>query len=139
MFGESYAAKIYADLNRVSTAVPSSDLADFRSFTSSASSWWAAHSSMIPDTQEQCPDSWENAKMDFPAGEIWLNATIALADCEDGEKAAANAPAAAVSAPASASASAAVLASAPATGDASLMAKINAVGIGLAVGAISLL
>jgi hypothetical protein len=69
--------------------------------------------------------------MDKIAGEIWLNATIALARCAGEGKLPAIAPAAAVSASA--------LASAPAIGDASLMAKIDAVNVGLAVGAMLLL
>jgi hypothetical protein len=109
------------NLNRISTAVPSSDVADFRSYTNSASSWWAAHSSMLADFQEQCPDTWGNAKMDTPGGEIWLNATIALAECSEQKAPAAHPQPASVSI------------SAPATGDASTKIKMDIVSAGLAV------
>ncbi|KAH7092265.1 hypothetical protein FB567DRAFT_545440 [Paraphoma chrysanthemicola] len=90
----------------ISTAVPSSGLAEFRSYTSVASSWWTAHSSMLADIRDECPNTWEDAKMDVPGGEIWLNATSAFANCGGEEKPAANAQAAAASASASASGSA---------------------------------
>jgi hypothetical protein len=116
-------------LNRLSTAVPSSDLAQFRSYTKTVSSWWAAHSSILPNLQEECPDSWENAKIDIPGGEIWLNATIALAGCSDEKKPIENVSAAAVSA----SVSISVSVPTPATGDASSKTKVDAVIAGLAV------
>jgi hypothetical protein len=65
----------------LSTAVPSSDIAEFRAYTRVASSWWAAHSSALADLREECPDTWESAKMGVPSGEVWLDATEAFADC----------------------------------------------------------
>jgi hypothetical protein len=29
---------------------------------------------MLSNLKEECPNTWENAKMDIPGGEIWLNA-----------------------------------------------------------------
>jgi hypothetical protein len=97
----------------MSTAVPSSDLAEFHSYTSVASSWWAARSSGLAEIKEQCPITWNDVKnRDVLFGEIWLNATIALADC-DGEEipAAAKSQHAAVSASPSAVMSGSALAS----------------------------
>ncbi|KAH7068310.1 hypothetical protein BKA63DRAFT_521531 [Paraphoma chrysanthemicola] len=113
----------------ISTAIPSSGLAEFRSYTSVASSWWAAHSSMLPDLQDECPNTWESAKMGIPGGEIWLNATSALANCGGEENPAANAQAAAASASASA----------PATGSASSLVRIDAVSAVLAIAAMLML
>jgi hypothetical protein len=76
---------------------------------------------MLSNLKEECPNTWENAKMDIPGGEIWLNATIALAECSDEKAPAADAQAAPVSA------------SVPVTGNASLKPKIDVVSAGLAV------
>jgi hypothetical protein len=67
--------------------------------------------------------------MDIPGGEIWLNATIALAGCSDEKKSIENVSAAAVSA----SVSISVSVPTPATGDASSKTKVDAVIAGLAV------
>ncbi|KAH4803042.1 hypothetical protein HBH61_179510 [Parastagonospora nodorum] len=116
----------------LSTAVPSSDVAEFRSYTSVASSWWAAHSSALADLKEECPDTWESAKMDVPSGEVWLDATEAFADCEGEGKAESGKDAkeevkSEVSVPASASTSASV------TDSASPKAKIDIGSKGLVV------
>jgi hypothetical protein len=78
---------------------------------------------MLADLQDECPNTWKSTKMDIPGGEIWLNATIAFADCVGEGKPAANAQAAAASS------------SAPAEGSASSATKIDVVSAGLAVGA----
>jgi hypothetical protein len=59
--------------------------------------------------------------MDIPGGEIWLNATIALAECSEQQAPAAHPQPASVSV------------SAPATGDASPKTKMDIVSAGLAV------
>jgi uncharacterized lipoprotein YajG len=71
--------------------------------------------------------------MDIPGGEIWLNATIALAGCSDEKKPIENVSAAAVLASVSTSASASVSVPTPATGDASSKTKVDANIVGLAV------
>ena len=76
---------------------------------------------MLADLQDECPDTWKDSKMDFPAGEAWLNATIAFSDCSGGEKPAANAHSAIVSASTAASAAA----SAQSTSTASPTTKIE--------------
>ncbi|KAH9862715.1 hypothetical protein J1614_010808 [Plenodomus biglobosus] len=65
--------------------VPSSDSADYRAYVSSAASWWSTHSSRLSDLQEECPNTWNDAKKEVLGGEIWLNATIAIAECFDGD------------------------------------------------------
>jgi hypothetical protein len=40
---------------------------------------------MLSDLQETCPNTWANAKKEVLGGEIWLNATIAIAECFDGD------------------------------------------------------
>ncbi|KAH8692465.1 hypothetical protein GQ44DRAFT_719864 [Phaeosphaeriaceae sp. PMI808] len=70
----------------LSTAVPSSDLAIFQSYGSIVSSWWSSHSSKLVDLVDDCPNSWNYAKKDLPGNEIWLNATIALAECFAGDQ-----------------------------------------------------
>lgn len=41
---------------------------------------------MLSDLQEACPNTWADAKKEVIGGEIWLNATIAIAECFDGAK-----------------------------------------------------
>lgn len=72
-------------LLRISTAIPSADLAEYRSYGSRASAWWSTHSSRLADLQDECPNTWETAKSNKLGSEIWLNATIALAGCVTGE------------------------------------------------------
>lgn len=115
-------------------------MAEFRAYTSIASSWWAARSSALPDVLDECPNTWEDLKWDFPGGEIWLNATIALADCEGAEKlnVDANAQPASGSRSAAVSQSTAASPSASAKDSASAIKKIDVVSAGLAVGAMFL-
>ena len=47
---------------------------------------------MLAELQEECPDTWEETKMSIPGGEIWLNATIAIAGCNAEEDKAVDAP-----------------------------------------------
>lgn len=83
---------------------------------------------MLADLQEECPNTWESSKMDIPGGEIWLNATIALANCTGAENLEASAQVGDPSGDRSHTT--------PATGSASVATKINAISAGLAVGAI---
>jgi hypothetical protein len=82
---------------------------------------------MLADLQVDCPNTWESSKMDIPGGEIWLNATSALANCAGEEE------------PAADSRAAAALPSTIVKGSASSVARIDAVSAGIAVGAMLML
>lgn len=110
-------------------------MAEFRAYTSTASSWWAARSSALPDILDECPNTWKDLQWDIPGGEIWLNATIALADCEAAEKSDPNAQLSSGSQSVAAAQSTTASPSAPAKDSASATKKIDAVSAGLAVGA----
>ncbi|KAF5542205.1 hypothetical protein FPHYL_11596 [Fusarium phyllophilum] len=62
-------------------SAPSSLLTAYSSYGSSASSWWAEHSSEAVQYAEYCPNRWFKAMTSLPYGPVWLNDTIAFAGC----------------------------------------------------------
>lgn len=65
----------------LTTAAPSSALTFYSAYGFFISSWWAAHSTEVPEAKEECLNTWEDAKWEVITGKYWLNATIALAEC----------------------------------------------------------
>ncbi|KAF4342823.1 hypothetical protein FBEOM_3232 [Fusarium beomiforme] len=62
-------------------SAPSSFLPAYSSYGSVASSWWAAYSSEAVKYADYCPKAWFEAMTALPYGPVWLNDTIAFADC----------------------------------------------------------
>ena len=58
-------------------------LAAYSGWASSASSFWAAHSSAAVDYAHQCPNSWWELLHGFglPGADFWLNTTLVYAGC----------------------------------------------------------
>ena len=63
------------------TAAPSSIIPAWSTFGSAVSSWWAAHSSGASSLARYCPNRWRQIMTETPYGELWLNDTIAWAEC----------------------------------------------------------
>lgn len=42
---------------------------------------------MVSELRTECPNSWKETALDLPGSEIWLNATIAYAECNVKENA----------------------------------------------------
>lgn len=86
---------------------------------------------MLAELQEECPDTWEETKMNIPGGEIWLNATIAIAGCNAEEDKAVNSP--------TSSSTSSQPATELATGNTSSTTKLNILNTALGLAAIFLL
>lgn len=65
------------------TAIPTTLAAEYSSYGSAASSWWAARSSEAVDFAQYCPGRWFTAMTAVPFGAEWLNETIAMSLCHD--------------------------------------------------------
>ncbi|PVH94909.1 hypothetical protein DM02DRAFT_495904, partial [Periconia macrospinosa] len=63
------------------TAAPTAALPAYTSYASSASVWWANHSSAAMDLAKECPWYWYDALTDIPSTSGWLNMTIINAEC----------------------------------------------------------
>lgn len=70
------------------TAAPTAALPAYTSYASSASVWWANHSSSAMDLAQECPYYWYDALTDIPSTPGWLNMTIINAECLAGPPAA---------------------------------------------------
>jgi hypothetical protein len=64
-----------------STAAPSSVMPAWSTFGSAVASWWAANSESVSSLAEYCPNRWKSEMAATPYGELWLNNTIAWAEC----------------------------------------------------------
>jgi hypothetical protein len=74
----------YPDATRwcgITTAAPTAVLLAHTSYASSASVWWASHSSSALELAEKCPHCWYTALTKKPTAGAWLNLTIANAEC----------------------------------------------------------
>lgn len=71
----------YPELCGFATAAPDSLLPAYTSHGSSASSWWAAHSSSALSVASECPHYWYEAMSGTFLAASWLNQTIAHAQC----------------------------------------------------------
>jgi hypothetical protein len=81
----------YPDATRwcgFTTAAPTAALPAYTSYASSASVWWANHSSSAMDLAQECPYYWYDALTDIPSTPAWLNMTIINAECRAGGPAA---------------------------------------------------
>lgn len=63
------------------TAAPTAALPAYTSYASSASVWWANHSSSAMELAQECPWYWYDALTDKPSTGGWLNMTIINAEC----------------------------------------------------------
>jgi hypothetical protein len=64
----------------ITTAASTAVLPAYTSYASSASIWWANHSSSALELAEQCPHYWYKALTKKPTAGTWLNLTIANAE-----------------------------------------------------------
>ncbi|KAB2108664.1 hypothetical protein AG0111_0g2613 [Alternaria gaisen] len=74
----------YPDATRwcgITTAAPTAVLPAYTRYASSASVWWANHSSPALELAEECPHYWYTALTKKPTAGTWLNLTIANAEC----------------------------------------------------------
>lgn len=65
----------------VTDVLPSSLESAYSAYGSTASSWWANHSSDALDLATFCPSRWFKAQKVYPGGPAWLNDTIAFGGC----------------------------------------------------------
>lgn len=63
------------------TAAPSAVLPAYTSYASTASVWWANHTSQAMDLAAECPHYWYDAMSEDPSAAVWLNQTIIMGDC----------------------------------------------------------
>lgn len=73
----------YPEVCGFDTAAPNDVLSAYSSHASSASSWWAAHSSSALSIASECPHYWYEAARETFLAAPWLNQTIAYAQCHD--------------------------------------------------------
>jgi hypothetical protein len=63
------------------TAAPTDVLPAYEAYGSVVASWWSSHSSVVESLARSCPTYWAKALLDYPGNELWLNNTIAFAEC----------------------------------------------------------
>ncbi|KAK0648398.1 hypothetical protein B0T16DRAFT_444465 [Cercophora newfieldiana] len=64
----------------VTSSLPASVSAGYEAYGSSASAWWAKHSSAAIELAEECPRSWYD-ELEWSNQARWLNNTIIMAGC----------------------------------------------------------
>lgn len=65
------------------TKAPTAQTSALSAWGSSATSWWADHSSDAVEVATECPQNWFNAMLDLAVNRQWLNLTIAWSACDE--------------------------------------------------------